>query len=134
VAGGFTLKAPWTRAFPNQVLTRKRERRPVRRISNVMRKLIAKAQELLDAWWQDPANRYCCVPHCVRKAKHRHHVRGRTRLLMNNPRWWAAICEPHHEMVKTNPRWAQNLTIYEGTDREMQLLASGAEWMNSDRD
>ncbi len=42
-----------------------------------------------------------------------------------------AICEGHHEKVKLDAKWAQELTIYEGTDREQQLLANGAQWMSS---
>ena len=124
------MKAMWTKV-PGAKVSQKRERRPVRRVSKIKRKLDREDFELRMAWWQDPANKMCCVPGCPNPAEQRHHTRGRTRKIQNDPRFWAGICEPHHEKVKRDPKWAQNLTIYEGTDREQQLLANGAQWMSS---
>ena len=101
------------------------------RVSKVLAVLNRQDAAIRVDWWKDPKNFWCAV--CgVKPATQRHHTRGRTRRLQNDPRWWAGLCEECHERVKNEPKWAQAFTLFRGTIREQPLLASGRAWMNSE--
>ena len=103
--------------------------KPIRRVSKVKSRLDREDAKLRTIWWQDPENQRCAV--CGRPATERHHTRGRTRKVQNDPRWWAGLCGEDHARVKRDPKWAQATIIYRGTPREMPLLAGPGGWMNS---
>lgn len=111
----------------------KKPMRPrIRRVSKVKRALDKQDKALLAEWWKDRNNFLCCVPGCGKRATERHHTRGRTRKLQNLTRWWAPACSPHHKKVKDDPKWAQSVIVFEGTPREMPLLAGPGQWMVSE--
>lgn len=66
---------------------------------------------------------FCQVGRCGRKAAEVHHTHGRSHLL-NDERYWKALCRGHHERTHYDPEWA----------RSRGLLPPKGGWLSSAAD
>jgi hypothetical protein len=65
----------------------------------------------------------CEAPMCMGRATEIHHKRGRIGELLNDTRYWLALCEPCHRWVHEHPKAA----------RDAGLLCQLGEWNTVDR-
>lgn len=59
-------------------------------------------------------NPFCCVPGCavpVSSKNGLHHSRGRVGKLLCAIEFFRALCDAHHECVKSDPNWARSLDL-----------------------
>lgn len=92
--------------------------RPIRRVSDKRRKELAEYVRLKKLFFGQ-FGLACDVDDCHRPASDVHHVRGRGKLL-NETKYWKAVCRHHHRQIHDNPEWA----------RSVGLLAPKGKWLN----
>jgi len=84
---------------------------PKKKISSVSekRKQALKIYAVLKKEWAKKHRH--CIP-CLHEGRHTkaesypHHMRGRGNLL-NEVRWWLAVCKTHHQLIENNRAWAK---------------------------
>lgn len=81
-----------------------KHRKPIAPISK------KRSQELVG--YKKARNKYmanhstCEVSECNRPANDLHHKRGRIGSLLWDPKFFMAVCRPHHNEIEENPEWA----------------------------
>lgn len=104
-------KALWTK-LQGAVVTKRKPRKPVRRVSPKQKLLLDRYAKLrsdflcrvtsceicTDEWMAGVRNDVCA-------ASQVHHKRGRGKFLLDTDTWMG-LCVQHHDAVHRNPRWA----------------------------
>lgn len=49
----------------------------------------------------------CEVKECMQRSTTVHHKAGRIESLLNDEKYWLAVCMPHHEYIEIHPDWAK---------------------------
>jgi hypothetical protein len=93
------MKAPWTRAFPNQVLIRKREPKRTSRKSERRRREEVIYERRKAFFLGGHTHCFCCGQFVPRECRTLHHLRGRDGPLYLDERFWRMARDTHHDWI-----------------------------------
>lgn len=81
-------------------------KRPIRRVSRVRGKQLREYAKARAIYMHQHS--LCEILGCSVWSSQLHHRKGRVGKMLNDKRYWMALCWSHHSKIHDNPRWAMD--------------------------